>query len=321
MRPWPESLLLACLAASAAGQETPPIDPVAASRAALLAALNGERERLGLVPLRLVPELTTAAQAHVADMDAKGYVGFTSPDGKAIEAWVEEAGYRARLVTEKLATSGEPPPALAASWGREPERHAQSLFHPEVRDLGIGLGARHGLTLYALVLARSQGEALSDPAGARRELFDTINESRVAQGLHALGVHPALDRAAQAHAEALLSGADRASRVARRERLVRRVIAAGYQGPDLALDSVAETIVRDTLSAGATRQALLDSLQDRRSVLARGYTGLGIGLAVAPTKTGYRTVWVLCLARLRALAPGPTLVPPRVNPDGSVDPP
>ena len=255
-------------------------------------------------------------------MDAKGYFGFTSPEGKEIESWVAEAGYRARLVAEKLATSRDAPPVLAATWGREAARNAQSLFHPDTRDVGIGLGERHGLTLYVVVLARSQGEALSDPVGARRELFEAINVSRAAEGLHGLGTHPALDRAAQAQAEALLSGAaDRDSGVPRRERLVRRVLAAGYTGPDLGLDAVAETVVRDTLSAAATHDALLRGLTDRKSVLAKGYTGLGVGLAVAPTQTGYRTVWVLCLARLRGIVPGRSLVPPRVNPDGSLDPP
>lgn len=314
-------LLLLCLAPPAVGQEPPPAADSDATRASLVEHLNQERERLGLAALRLVPQLTAAAQAHIADMDAKGYFGFTSPEGKEIESWVAEAGYRARLVTEKLATSGDAPPALAAEWGREAARNAQSLFHPDTRDVGVGLGDRHGLTLYAVVLARSQGEALADPEGARRELFEAINLSRAAQGLHGLGTHPALDRAAQVQAEALLSGAYRDSRVPRRERLVRLVLAAGYTGPDLGLDAVAETVVRDTLSAGATHDALLRGLSDRKSVLAKGYTGLGIGLAVAPTETGYRTVWVLCLARLRGVGPAPGLARPRVYPDGSVDPP
>jgi len=39
--------------------------------------VNRERAAKGLTPVRLVAALSRAAQAHAADMEARGYLGFT----------------------------------------------------------------------------------------------------------------------------------------------------------------------------------------------------------------------------------------------------
>ncbi|HET9225810.1 MAG TPA: CAP domain-containing protein, partial [Thermoanaerobaculia bacterium] len=55
--------------------------------------INNEREKLGLQPLALDPGLNEAAQAHVDDMGARNYAGFSSPEGRTTEDWVRDAGY------------------------------------------------------------------------------------------------------------------------------------------------------------------------------------------------------------------------------------
>src|SRR5215204_1728351 len=203
------ALLLAPLPAVAADPEE--------LRQSFLQLINTERERLGLQPLALNPELARAAQAHVDDMAARGYAGFSSPEGRTTEDWARQAGYKFQMITAKLAFTGDPPEAIARGW--KPESSRNSLFHPDVRDLGIGIGQVRGTPMYSFLLARSEESylgrymaelyekqtlALQNVEPMREEILQRVNEARVRAELYPLNRHPALDRAAQAHAEAVL---------------------------------------------------------------------------------------------------------------------
>jgi uncharacterized protein YkwD len=283
---------------------TPSEDALATARGALLEQLNAERQRLGLAPVRLVPALSAAAQAHVADMQAKSYFGLTSPDGKAVKSWVEEAGYRPCLLVEKLAKTGAGPAALIAAWAREPEKHAQSLFHPELRDLGLGAGAGGDGTTYALVLARAAADPLADPSGARDELFARLNQLRAAQKKQPLARDHGLDRTAQAVAEQLraqLAGAPQAHP----RRPAPRTLARGprFVGGQMVLASIAEVSVIDSLSAEDALDRLLAAEESAKALLDTRYFDAGVGVAVAEGPDGPRVVWVQYLGRVHGIDP------------------
>jgi uncharacterized protein YkwD len=309
-------LLLLCLAAPAAAQEAPRADAAEGARAVLLASLNAQRERLGLMPLRLVPELTAAGQSHVADMNAKRYFAATSPDGKAIAAWVAETGYRHGLLVETLARTAAAPAALVASLAREPEKHATSLFHPELRDVGIGIGGGAGGTTYAIVLARAVFDPLADREAARDDLFAHLNEARAAAGLPRLQRDAALDRAAQVAAEALAAGGGTQGRPS----ALQVARAVGYGRAGMAPRTVAETMVVGTLSAETTVAELLAREAERKVLLDRHMQDGGVGLAVVRDPAGQRLVWVQYLADLvvahpkRAQVVGPQPLPPGFEP-------
>jgi uncharacterized protein YkwD len=278
--------------------------------------INAERERQGLQALALDPALVRAAQAHADDMTARQYVGFSSPAGRQIEDWTREAGYVFQLVTEKLATTPEPPEAIARDWARWPESNRKSLFHPDVRDVGVGIGEVRGTPVYTFVLARSEKSyleryvaelyerqtlALQNVEALREELLRQVNEARAGAKLHPLTRHPALDRAAQEHAEALLSAIRSGSPLRTAGPLTARVKLQKYRIAGTP-GTVGELIVTEALSPQQALAELLDEGRGQRSTLfGRGFTQMGIGVSFERTPEGFRVVWVQCLARPAAM--------------------
>lgn len=269
--------------------------------------INAERERLGLQPLALDPDLDRAAQAHVDDMGARGYAGFSSPEGRTTEDWARQAGYKFQLITAKLAFTADPPEAIARGW--KPESNRNSLFHPDVRDLGIGIGQVRGTPVYSFLLARSEKSyleryvaelyerqtlAFQNVEPLREEILSKVNEARAGMDLHPLTRHPALDGAAQAHAEAVLEAVRSGAALKTAGPLAAKVKALKYPVSGV----VGERIVMDALTPEQALAELLDESGGRRStLLGKGFTEMGIGLAFERLPEGFRIIWVQCLAR------------------------
>jgi uncharacterized protein YkwD len=306
--------LLAALAGShaAAGQEATAGalgDGRDGLRSTFLELLNQQRQQQGLTPLRPVRELARAAQAQVDDMVARQYYDLTSPEGRTLEDWIKDARYREQLVTEKIFHTDRSPQTLAASWSQSPDAHRQSLFNPEVEDLGVGIGEYQGLPLYVFVLARSEASYLSrytqqlfarqtarfeDLDGLRQEMLRLVNEARAARKLDPLTLDPALNRAAQGHAEEVFQALKQGRPVPGEGALVQRVKAAGYR----IRRGVGESVVQGALSPEETLAALLGrSGRGTPNVLGRWYTQLGLGLSFERTADGFFVVWVQCLSR------------------------
>ena len=269
--------------------------------------INDQREHLGLLPLVLDPALDRAAQAHVDDMAARGYAGFSSPEGRTTEDWAHQAGYKFQMITAKLAFTADPPEAIARGW--KPESSRNSLFHPDVRDLGIGIGQVRGTPMYSFLLARSEASyleryvaelyerqtlALQDVEALREEVLQRVNEARTGAEMHPLSRHPALDRAAQAHAEALLAVIRSGRSPSAAGPIIAKVKRQKYQMAGF----VGERIVTDALNPEQVLAELLDAEGGKSStLLGGGFTEMGIGLAFERTSEGFQTVWVQCLAR------------------------
>lgn len=295
-------------------------------RARLRDLLNWKRAAQGLAPVDLDPALDRAAQRHVDDMMSQGYVAFTSPSGETIDVWVEAEGYAAALVAEKLvqAPAERRPEELVEGWAQTWDRNEQSLFHPEVRQLGVGLAAREGVVTYALVLARPTARAAA-PAAApalatlpgdltqtRAEYLVRVNAMRREAGLSPLQHDPALDRPAQDHAEAVLVAIRRGVDPDGVEALADRVQAAlgglgTYRGVDRdmywsvgkgriepRLASLGHSIVTDAASPAAAVATAL-ALQQASDLREPGFRRLGLGFVQSEAAGVPRTVWVAVL--------------------------
>jgi uncharacterized protein YkwD len=280
--------------------------------ATFLRLINAQREHEGLQPLVLDPALVRAAQAHADDMTARQTVGFTTPEGRQVEDWTREAGYVFQLVTEKIATTPDPPESMAADWTRWPDSNRKSLLNPDVRDLGIGIGEVKGTPVYTFVLARSERSyleryiaelyerqelALQNLDALRGDLLKRINEARSGAKVQPLTRHPALERAAQEYAEAILAALRSGQPLKTVGPLAAKVKAQGYRSAGY-LGTIGERVVFDALTPDQALTALLGEDQGRRStLLGRGFTQMGIGVAFERTAEGFRVVWVQCLAR------------------------
>ncbi|HKV08104.1 MAG TPA: CAP domain-containing protein, partial [Thermoanaerobaculia bacterium] len=185
-------------------------------RLVFLSGINEERQKLGLSPLELSPALSRAAQIHADDMVARGYYELTSPEGKDIDDWALEAGYDAQLLTEKILKTSSSPETVVAQWGRFADTHRASLFHPDVEELGVGIGETEGRALYTLAFARSKASYLAayvrhlfaektaqlgDLDALRQEMLRLVNEARAERELDPLALDPLLNQAAQDYAE------------------------------------------------------------------------------------------------------------------------
>lgn len=253
------------------------------------------------------PDLVRAAQAHVDDMSAHGYAGFSSPEGLTTEDFAHQAGYQFQIITGKLAFTADPPEAIALGW--KPESNRNSLFHPDVRDLGIGIGEVRGTPIYSFLLARSEKSyleryvaelyerqtlALQNAEALREEILQRVNAARAAMKRPPLTRHPALDRAAQEHAEAVLGAVRTGAPLTTAGPLLVRVKRQKYR----VAGTVGERIVTDALTPEQALADLVDEGGGQSSKLfGRGFTEMGIGLAFERVPEGFRVIWVQCLAR------------------------
>lgn len=274
-------------------------------RLAFLSRINEERQELGLSPLQLSPALSRAAQIHADDMVARGYYELASPEGKDIDEWALEAGYEAQFLTEKILRTSSSPETVVAQWGQFAETHRASLFHPDVEELGVGIGEMEGRALYTLAFARSKASYLAayvqhlfaektaqlgNLDTLRQEMLRLVNEARAERGLDPLALDPLLNQAAQDYAEETFQAIQQGARSP--GALARRVQATGYR----LRGGVGEAIVQGALSPQETLTALLAGTGKRPSILGKGYEHLGLGLAFERDGDGFFVVWVQCLA-------------------------
>ena len=102
-----------------------------------LALTNAERAAHGVAPLRLDPELVSAAEAKDYDMDTKDYWDHFRPgDNKAPWDFIDEAGYDYRVAGENLARGFRTPEGVTKAWMNSPA-HRANLLSPKYTDVGF----------------------------------------------------------------------------------------------------------------------------------------------------------------------------------------
>ena len=179
--------------------------------------LNAERRARGLPTFRLDETLNRAAEAHAADMAARGYYAHLSPEGRSVmDRYVAAGGERWSLVAENIANCPEcRPPVLAAmverlhrSWMDSPD-HRDNMLNPGLDRFGFGIVARPRGGLYAVQTfagpgqprtpgtgEAAPGEAAADPRAIRQRALDLVNATRRDAGVPLLAPSAALATAA-----------------------------------------------------------------------------------------------------------------------------
>lgn len=105
--------------------------------ASILDAMNRERRAKGLLPLRLNTKLSQAAGDRIRDMFAKNYFAHVSPDGLDPFVWVDQRGYRYRLIGENLAV-GFSGVSVVNNWMRS-AGHRENILHRGFDEVGIAI--------------------------------------------------------------------------------------------------------------------------------------------------------------------------------------
>ncbi len=126
---------------AAAGPETD------AAVARVLELTNVERERVGVPPLALSTELTSAAQSYSVVLATSGCFAHTCGPVPDMAERVGEAGYQGwTAIAENIAAGYPTPEAVVAGWMSSPG-HRANLLSPNYAEIGIGLatgGGRYG---------------------------------------------------------------------------------------------------------------------------------------------------------------------------------
>ncbi|MEV6166795.1 CAP domain-containing protein [Streptomyces sp. NPDC051954] len=98
---------------------------------------NRERARAGLPPLAVDPILTTAAQAHSADMIARAFYAHTSPDGSQPWDRAAAAGSTRRSIGENIACGQRSAAEVVEGWMNSPG-HRANILKPTFTHIGVG---------------------------------------------------------------------------------------------------------------------------------------------------------------------------------------
>ncbi|MFD5231481.1 CAP domain-containing protein [Streptomyces qaidamensis] len=120
-------------------------DGLAGTAAAVVDLTNRERAGAGLPPLAADPLLTTAAQAHSADMVARAFYAHTAPDGSRPWDRAAAAGSTRRAIGENIACGQRSPADVVEGWMNSPG-HRANILSPGFTHIGIGFagGGRAG---------------------------------------------------------------------------------------------------------------------------------------------------------------------------------
>jgi uncharacterized protein YkwD len=287
MRSLPLFLLLALALALRSGAEGDP-------RGEILRLLNAERQRVGAPPLRLSPELTRAAQAHAAEVAARGSMKLRAGSTEEMRERLKRAGYQAHAWTEGLvSSSGDLEGVLRNIRQGDPETW-RKLLAPESRELGVGV-ARLGRTpLYALLVAEPEGDwfargtaGIRDLGRVRAEMLAKVNAERKKAGAPPLRPSSRLDQAAQRHAQDMLARHYFAHESPEGETVRERARAAGYDWR-----AIGENIAEGQLSVDEVMSTWMHSPPHRRNILARDFKELGVGLALGRSGGEWQVEWV-----------------------------
>jgi uncharacterized protein YkwD len=144
---------------------------------AVLNAVNDERAKHQLAPLRIDPELSAAAGFYACRLVEGGFFSHEDPfDGSTVDVRVANFGYAFRKVGENLAAGQRSVDAVMSDWMASPE-HRANILDPAYTDIGIGvkLGGECGIywvqefgrPLVAPEVASSKA-ADREPAGATK---------------------------------------------------------------------------------------------------------------------------------------------------------
>lgn len=112
-------------------------------------AVNMERARLGIPPLRYHPDLETAAQAHAQDMKNRDYFAHENPEGERSGERIKRTGYGVInaqecrcsykvALGENIAKGQTSVEQVVREWMNS-ESHREAMLSRDYKEIGVGI--------------------------------------------------------------------------------------------------------------------------------------------------------------------------------------
>lgn len=265
-----------------------------AQRVSLLNSMNAHRLQLGLSGYSLNHELSSSAQMQVDDMRIKGYLDFTSPEGKGIKDFVASTGYEAHTLAENIIQTNSATSSIVSLWQNEAGVSYANVIHQDYHEIGVGMTTINGLPVYTVVFAlpfeqffieRTAG--LADMETVRSTMLALVNAKRAEVGAPALTMNHLLNLSAQGHAYDMYNRSYYAHESPEGTNVFTRVSLTGFN-PQLA----SENIAKNQLSVTEVMDSWMNSEGHRVNILDTRVTDVGFGLAYGKTMDGYAVLWV-----------------------------
>jgi len=268
------------------------LDP-AAVRNGLLAAINAERSRAGVEPLRLSAPLSAVAQARAEELARQGNLDEARGSRERLHEEMQRAGYQAqRWVVSEIASDSSLS-EVVSFWRRQSGDTYRQVMGRDFRDVGIGVASLHGQPLDTLLFAVPEREyyeertaGLRDLEAVRQAVLEKVNAERAKARARPLLLEPRLDAAAQSHARDMLLRGYFAHASPEGKTVRQRAQAAGYRW-----HAVGENIAEGQLTVDQVVKAWMESPEHRRNILDRDFIHMGLGLAMGEGPKGFRVVW------------------------------
>lgn len=113
------------------------LDGVNAARAE--GRVCGAKQYPAAPPLRLNPQLESAALAHSKDMAEQGYFSHIAKDGSVAGIRSQRAGYTWQRIGENIAFGQNSPQAALEGWLNSPG-HCANIMNPNFTEMGAAYG-------------------------------------------------------------------------------------------------------------------------------------------------------------------------------------
>jgi uncharacterized protein YkwD len=245
--------------------------------------------------------LTRAAQARADEIAAAGSLDSVGVPGENSLGRARRQGYAGVSLSQVVAQGDGDPAALVAGWIRQSVDIRRDLTHERHRDFGLGAAWLDEMPLYVLYLGvtapddfERTTQGLRDPVRVRRELLEAVNRERVSHRLAPLRESPILERAAQGHADDMLSRGYYGHASPEHVMVLARTREAGYVA-----DSVGENIAKGQRSVEEVMEGWLASPEHKKNILNPMFTDAGFGIALGKMPDGNEVLWVQVFGRPR----------------------
>jgi len=271
---------------------------VAADRDAVVDWINARRAEENLSPLAAQPVLCQVAQERAEEVARAGSVDSTGATVSRVSRRLLSSGYAAHLWTERALLGYRPPADMVRAWARAPGASDSSvgkMILGTFEDVGIGVAPGDDGTAVILLFAtpksswlRVQVKPLEDLEAVRREALERVNQARAEVHRRPVVANPALDRAAQAHADDMIAKGYYAHVSPQGVGPADWVKRAGYPR----FSFVSENIAKGLFSPAEAVERWLGSRHHRRNILAADARDTGLGVAWSESDGELQVVWV-----------------------------